>query len=104
MKDRPHIHNLDTLEKEIYRQQLLLRDSAKQLEKDLDYFRENFIKLARNSIKKERNKEEKTSSFFEHMFKNEHVREAVTNITDRITDHAAEAVNQLIDSLFHKHK
>ena len=104
MKTGKPIHNLDTLEKEIYRQQLKLKDSAKQLRDDLDYCRENFFTLARNTVKKERSKEDKSSSFFDHLFRNEHVRAAVTGITDRITDHTAEAVNHLIDRLFQKHK
>ncbi|NOT50221.1 MAG: hypothetical protein HOP10_02980 [Chitinophagaceae bacterium] len=104
MKNSNQIHNLDTLEKEIFRQQLISKKTSRQLEDDLDFFRDNFFSLARNSVKKERKKEEDNSSFFEHIFKNDHVRQAVDSITGRITDHASEAISRLIDRLFQKHK
>jgi hypothetical protein len=100
---KPHrIHSLDTLEKEIYRNELLAKEQAAKLEKDLDLLKNDFFDLARNSMKSK--KEEKGSSFTERLFRNEHVRETVDGITSRITDHAAEAINGLIDRLFHKHK
>lgn len=100
MRNKNRIHNLDTLEKEIYRQQLISKESVKKLENDFNYLRSNFFRMARNSSKKE----ESNSSFFDHVFSNDHVQKVVTGITDRITNHAADAINHLIDRLFKKHK
>jgi hypothetical protein len=104
MNANKHINNLDSLEKEIYRLQLTANESAKQLEKDLEYLRDNFFTLTKNSLKKERIKETGSSSFFDHLFKNDHVQEAVSGITDRIANNVAEAVNHLVDRIFKKHK
>ncbi len=104
MRTNKHIHNLDTLEKELYRLQLSSKESAKKLKDDLEYLRENFFTLAKNSVKKEKKKEETQSTFFDSIFKNEHVRETVSGITNKITDHTAKAVSDLIDRLFQKHK
>jgi hypothetical protein len=98
------IHNLDTLDKEIYRQQLVLKESSKKMEDDLAYVRDNFFTLAKNSIKKERKKEEGGSSLFDRLLRNDHVQEVVSGITDRITDHASKAISHLVDRLFQKHK
>lgn len=103
MKHSNSIHDLNSLEKEIYRLQLEANVLAKQLEKDLDHLRSNFFSLAKNSFKKEK-KEEGSPSFFDKLMKNEHIKGAVSGIADRITGHAAEAINGLIDRLFKKHK
>lgn len=102
MKKSPRIHSLDTLEKEIYRNELLAREQARKLEEDFELLKNDFFTLTRNSLK--RKKEDKEGSFTERLFKNDHVRETVDGITNRITDQAAEAINRLVDRLFQKHK
>ena len=104
MKSTKHINSLHSLEKEIYRLQLASKELTRLLEKDQDHLRDNFFKLAKNSIKKERNKVEDNSSFIDHLLNNDRVKEAVSGITDRITDHTTEAINHLVDRLFQKHK
>lgn len=104
MKKYKHIHNLDTLEKEIYRQALLAKKSQKKLEENLEYLNHNLFTLAGNFWKKEGIKREGNSSFFDQVFANEHVQQAVSGMTGRIADHMAEAVNHLVDRIFQKHK
>ena len=102
MKNKQRIHDLETLDAEILRQQLDLKESSQKMESDIRYMRNHFFKIARNSLKKEA--AEYDASFFDPLFKNDHVRHAITGITNRIVDHTGEAIGNLIDGLFAKHK
>ena len=97
------IRNIDQLDKEIYRQELLVSKTAKELDEKLAYLRYNFITLAKNSIKKKRKKDERDHSFFDPIFKNEKVKEFVAGVTDRITDRAGAAIDILVDRMLKKY-
>ena len=103
MRANNDIHNLDTLEKEIYRQQLILIESQKQLKNDMAHIREHFFVLAANTIKQEMNKGERRSAFFDICFRNEQVCKIVSGIKHRIPNHAVVAVDGLIEKLLKKY-
>lgn len=100
MRHSRHIHNLDTLDKEIDRLKIVVGDSEKQLANDFSYLKDNFCSLTKNSIRKERHRD--NSSFFDHIFKTDRVRSAVSAFTDRISDQVESRIENLIARIFKK--
>jgi len=105
MKKAKNIHNLDTLEKEIYRLKLEARNIEIKLDKNVEYLQYNYSSMFMNSFFHKRKHEEKErNSFFDSIFKNEAFNTTVNKITDRIADRAADAIDSLIDKIFHTGK
>ncbi|HEY6504802.1 MAG TPA: hypothetical protein VIZ28_12555 [Chitinophagaceae bacterium] len=105
MKRTRKIHNLDTLEKEIYRLQLEAKNTEEKLDRNFDHLRDNYSSMFMNSFfSSRRNKEEGRSSFFDSFFKNENFTAAINKVTDHIANRAAEGIENLVDKIFQKKK
>ena len=101
MKKTKHIHNLDTLDKEIYRLQLETMKMEQRLGRSFEYLQENCASLLMNVIFRRRKKSE-SSGFFSSFFHNDNFKSAFNRITDRLAGKAAEGIEVLLEKLFRK--
>jgi hypothetical protein len=105
MKKAMNIHNLDSLEREIYRLKLEAKNIEEKLDQNLEHLHGNFSSIAMNSFFHEKkNKEEEKDYIFGSFLKNEKLNAFVNKITDHITERAEEGIDKLIDKIFHKKK
>lgn len=105
MKKVKNIHNLDTLEKEIYRLKLEARNIEAKLENNFDYLQQNYSSIFMNSFSSKKKQErEKKNDFFDSLFKNENFYSAINKVTEHIANRAADGIDSLIDKIFHKRK
>lgn len=105
MKKKSRIHNLDSLEKEIYRLQLEAKELEEKLQKGGEHLQANYASMFMNSFfrKKKRNAEER-HRFFDFLFKNEHFTSVLSRIGEKVSDHSADRLINLIDRLFSRKK
>jgi len=105
MKKGRNIHNLDSLEREIYRLKLEAKNISEKMDRNFEHFHGNFSSITMNSFcRKEKKKEGETESLFGSFLKNEKLNNFAGKITDRIANRAAESIDKLIDKIFHKKK
>jgi hypothetical protein len=105
MKKAKNIHNLDTLEREIYRLQLEVKNMEQKFDRNFDHLQQNYSSMFMGSFfRRKKESDEGKSSFFDSFFKNENFHAAVSKITDRLADKAAEGIENLVDKIFHKGK
>jgi hypothetical protein len=105
MKKANKIHNLDQLEREIYRLKLEARNIEKQLDRNLDHLQDNYFSMAMNSIfgRKKREADDKPG-FFESLFRSDGFNAAMSKMTETVVAKAAAGIETLIDKLFNKNK
>jgi hypothetical protein len=98
-----NIHNLDSLEREIYRLSLEAKKKEEEIDNNFDYLRSNFGSLLINSFscKMKKNAEQK-SGLFESTLKDETLKSAFTKVTDHITNRTIEGIDELITRMFRK--
>ncbi|HEX2628450.1 MAG TPA: hypothetical protein VHM26_05555 [Chitinophagaceae bacterium] len=101
MSTASSIHNLDTLEKEIYRLQLEAAAKEKQLEENVDWLRHN----ARQMIIDElfcRKRRQTSADESAHNGKHERWKNFFDRMAEQFADRAADGVENLINKLFNK--
>ena len=103
MKQAGNIHNLDTLEKEIYKLKLKAKNIEEKLDDNLEKFQHNYSSMFMNSFFRKK-KQEKTNGngFFESAFKNDGFNAIINKVTDRVAERAVEGLENLVDKIFHK--
>ena len=99
MKKVKPIHNLDSLEREIYRLQVEAMNVEKKLSANMDYLQENAGKIFINTFICKRTTN-KTGQFF----KDEMINSLVRTIADRIAGRAADSIDSIVEKLFHNRK
>ena len=105
MKKEKHIHDLETLEKEIYRLELEDRNIEAKLENSFEYLQRNYSSVLLNSFScKKKHEREKKNGFLSSFFKNENFNGAIDKVTDHIVSRAADGIDSLIDKIFHNRK
>ena len=105
MKKAKNIHNLDTLEKEIYRLKLSANNIEEKLDKNFEYLQHNYYSMIMNSFFHKKKHEQKgKNGFFDSFFKNENFNGFISKITDHIADRTLDGIDSLIDKIFNKHK
>ena len=105
VKKAKNIHNLDTLEREIYRLKLEAKNIEEKLDRNLDHLQDNCFSMTMNSVfGKSRQHDESKGGFFDSFLKNESFNAAINKMTENIADKAATGIEILIDKLFHKNK
>jgi hypothetical protein len=99
------VHNLDTLEREIYRLKLEAKNIETLLDKNAGYLQRNFTSMMMNSIcRKQKTKEEERHSFFDSVLKNEKLNNIINKMSGHIADRAAEGIESLLNKIFHSKK
>ena len=105
MKKVKSIHNLDSLEKEIYRLQLEVKHVEEKLDHNLDHLHENFSSIAMNSFFcSKKNKSSEKDSLFSEVLNNEKLNSVLGKVTDRMAERAADGVAKLVDKIFSRKK
>ena len=105
MKKAKNIHNLDTLEREIYRLRLEAKNIEEKLDRNLDHLQANYYSMTMNSIfGKSKQSDEGKSSFFDAFLKSESFNAAINKMTESVANKAAAGVEALVDKLFNKNK
>jgi len=100
-----NIHNLDSLEKEIYRLQLEAKHIGERLDDNIEHLEENFSSIAMNSIGcNKKSKSGENGNPFTEFFNNDKLNSVVSRVTDRIVERAAAGIDKLVDKIFSKKK
>ena len=102
MKNIKKIHNLDTLEGEIYRLKSDAKNIEEKLDKNLDHFQENYWSMTMDSFFCKGNKKDDTNSFRKNFFKNEDLKAAANTIAGNIADKASKRLYGWLNSFFGK--
>jgi hypothetical protein len=101
MKKRANIHNLDTLEREIYRLKLKAKNQEEQFDRNIRDLRGNFWDMCFKSVNKDRESDGKQAPFAS-LFHNEGLNNAFNRVATHIADLAVEGINAFLDKLFEK--
>lgn len=105
MKKAKNIHNLDSLEKEIYRLKLEAKNIEGKLEQNFEHLQDNYYSMTMNSFfKKSERHHEAKSGFFDSFFKSESFNAAIHKATDHIASRAAESIEDLVDKIIDRKK
>jgi hypothetical protein len=105
MKRGSTIHNLDTLEKEIYRLKLEARLKEVKLTDNWEKLFADFPEILTNSLFcRNREKENGKETFGQRLFNNEKRSAFVDRIVDKFSDSLADKIDELFEKVFHKHK
>lgn len=99
------IHNLDSLEKEIYRLKLHSRKLEDKMDENFTHLKENYGRMARNSVfgKKDGSmKDALGAGISGAFFRNERLQQAIDKIVGHLVEKATEGIDALIDKLFKK--
>jgi len=105
MKQRKKIHNLNTLDGEIYRLKSEAQNIEKKLDKNLDYLQNNYWTMTMNSLLRQiDNKKYGENSFWKNFFKHDGVNETINTIAGNIADKASEGLHSWMNNFFSKKK
>lgn len=103
MKKAKNIHNLDTLEREIYRLKLEARNIEEKLDNNLEHLQENYFSMTMNSIFRDKKQHDgEKTGFFESFFKSEAFAAALNKITESIASRTASGIENLVEKIFRK--
>ena len=102
MREKKNIHNLDSLEREIYRLRLQAKNMEGKLDKNLDYLQDNYWNMTMNSFfcKDGSKKNGDASNFFKH----EGFNATINTIAGNIADKASERLHGWMNNFFGKSK
>lgn len=101
MAKAKRIHNLDSLEKEIYRLKLEAKYSSEKLSGRLEYLQQHYASMTANSFfgrrdeKKSSGPTSEKESFFHSLFENKNVQDGINSFLDRFAAKATEALDKL---------
>lgn len=99
------IHNLDQLEKEVYRLKLKSKLLEEKMNDHLDYFQQHAGGLFFNSIFQRRNSSgETTPGIVQMLLGHDGLHSAIQRLVGHYADKAAEGLDHLIEKLIHTQK
>jgi hypothetical protein len=105
MKKGSSIHNLDTLEREIYRLKLEAKNKEDKLNDNLESLQKNFPQVLINSfLCRKKYQENGKEGFFRSAFRNEKFNTFIDKVVDKFSDRAADGIDHLFEKIFHKKK
>lgn len=104
MMKSSRIHNLDSLEKEIYRLKMHSKKLEDKMDENFIHLKENYGRMARNSVfgKKETTKDALGAGISGAFFRSERLQQVIDKIVNHLVDKAAEGLDSLIDKIFKK--
>jgi hypothetical protein len=103
MKEKRNIHNLGTLDGEIYRLKLAAKNIEERLDKNLDYLQENYWTMTMNSFFcKDKSKRNGEHSVWENFLKNDDFNTTINKIGGNIADKASEGLHKWMNNFFGK--
>jgi len=100
-KAYPEIHNLDSLDREIYHLQLEARKIEDKIDDSLEYFQENYGKMLRRSLfNKASSATEQNGSIPGQLFHSFVQNEKVQGVLEKLMDVAAAKVSEAVEKIF----
>lgn len=101
MKKISQIHNMDSLEREIYRLELQAKDIERKLDHNLDRLQQNYVSMTMNSFfKDEKRDEDKRNGFWKSLLANQAFTAAMHSIAGNIANRAAGELNEWMNKTF----
>ena len=104
MKKTRNIHNIDTLEREIYRLKLEARNIEDRLDSNLDHLQQNYFSMTMNSVFCTEDKKKDANGFWNSFSKNDGFASAMNSIAGTIAGKAAEAFESWVHKFTNKEK
>src|SRR5690349_4849997 len=105
MKKKDTIHNLDTLEKEIYRLRLEARLKEVHLSENWDQLIRDFPEVLTNSIFcRESANENGKKTFGQKLFNNDRRNAFLDRFFEKFSDRITEKLDELLEKVFQKRK
>jgi len=104
MKKKDTIHNLDTLEKEIYRLKLEARLKEARLTDNWEQLIRDFPEMLTNSILCRRSGQNGKETFGQKIFNNEKRSAFMDRIVEKFSGRVTEKLDELFEKVFHKNK
>lgn len=99
-KAQGNIHNLDTLDKEIYRLQLHARNRHDEFNRNIDYFKDNYGKLIKNTILHPSGSAQSMSgAIIDKVTHHPAVQSAIQKVVDHIAKKATEGVDAVLGKI-----
>lgn len=99
-KAYPEIHNLESLDREIYHLQLEARKLEDQLDQNIDYLQENYGKLLRRSLfNKAASATEHSGSFRGQLFHSFMQNEKVQGVLEKVLETVGNKLAEFVDKL-----
>jgi hypothetical protein len=95
MKESQPIHDLDSLEKEILRKKLHLKENEERLRRNLDDLQGNYLSYLRGMFFSSSKKSGNKKQFFDSI---------VSRVADKTADRAAETVDRFLNKFWKKRK
>ena len=103
MNEQRQIHDLASLEREIFRLRCEARDKEKKIRENLDNLGKNVASLFINSLFCNRSSSAGPAKTAGHsFFKNEKLNTIISHISDRVADRASEGIENFMDRIFRK--
>jgi uncharacterized membrane protein YheB (UPF0754 family) len=100
-----HIHNLDTLEKEIYRLRLKAKNTADKLNDNFEHLQDHYTSMTMNSIFNHHScdhQEKLKEKIINFIWKNEKIHGGVNKIIDHLAAKTSEGAESLSHKIFNK--
>jgi hypothetical protein len=105
MKKKDSIHNLDTLEKEIYRLKLEARLKEVRLTENWEQLLQDFPEVLTNSLFcRKKGNENGKETFGQKVFNNERRRFFMDRLFDKFSDRITGKLDELFERVFQKNK
>jgi hypothetical protein len=105
MKKEKNIHNLDSLDRELYRLNLEAKNLEEKLDHNLDHLQENYLSMTMNSVfGRHENKNNGDNGFWKSFVKNEGFNSAVKTIAGNVAAKAAEELTDWMAKFSNKKK
>jgi len=105
MREKENIHNLDSLEREIYRLNSEAKNIEEKLDKNLDYLQDNCWTMTMNSLfSKNESRKNGDTGFWKNFFKHEGFNTTINTIAGNIADRASEGLHGWMNNFFGKKK
>jgi hypothetical protein len=102
MKKSKNIHNIDSLEREIYRLKLEVKNIEEKLDDNFTHLQQNFSSMAMNSFLSGRKIGSPQEGLFNSFIKNEAAASFLNKISGHIGNRVMENIDSLIDRAFHR--
>src|SRR5437870_1380368 len=103
MKKAKNIHDLDSLDRELYRLKLEAKKLEEKLDHNLDHLQENYLSMTMNSVFfRHENKKNGDNGFWKSFVRNEGFNSAVNTIAGNVASKAAEGLTDWMAKFVNK--
>jgi len=97
-------HNLDTLEKEIYRLRLKAKNLAEEISHNFEYLQDHYTSMTMNTVfnRPAYHKEKLKERIIDFIWENEKIHDGIDRIINHLAAKTSEGLESLLNKIFHK--